>query len=220
MNDQGPRAKNEQTRISTRLQSGSHRGLLWRLFVSAPRERAAICLLWLATLLGALACQKGKVATASLGINIDSSYMMRTEGIDMLVSDSGVTKYRLLSPMWLVYDRSDKQEWFFPQGLRLEGYDTLNPSEVLILADTARYLPAQEEWQLWGDVRIHGPRGERLYTPRLYWLKGEKRLYSNDTTYFRTEGRELHGYRFDAKDDLSSYSIYNNRGSVEYEEYE
>lgn len=218
MSDEGPNSPRQELAPS-RLQSAPLGGLLWGFFALTPAVRAVLFVGLGAMLsIGLLACQKKKVETAALGLNIDSSYTMRTEGIDMLVSDSGVTKYRLLSPMWLIYDRSDRQEWLFPLGLKLEGYDTVRPSEVLITADTARYLPQREEWELWGQVRIHGPRGERLYTPRLFWLKGERRMYSNDTTYFRTEGRELHGDRFDARDDLSQYSIYNNRGSVEYEE--
>lgn len=219
MNQPGPRAKVGTAHQSIKLQSASLRGVLWCLFASIGRTRQFLSLaLCIVIGVGTLSCNKKKFDMAKLGLNIDSSYMMRTEGIDMLVSDSGVTKYRLLSPMWLVYDNKDKREWYFPQGLKLEGYDTINPSELLILADTARYIPDVEEWQLWGNVRIHGPKGERLYTPRLYWLKKDRRMYSNDTTYFLTQGRELHGERFEAKDDLSTYSIYNNSGSVEYEE--
>lgn len=217
MGDEGPNRRREA--LAQRLQDAPNRGWLWSLWAHSSALRAVLFVLLMAGVVIALAsCSKKKVDTAALGINIDSSYMMRTEGIDMLVSDSGVTKYRLLSPMWLVYDSKDRQEWLFPLGLKLEGYDTVRPSDVLILADTARYLPQLEQWELWGHVRIHGPRGERLYTPRLVWLKGQRRMYSDDTTYFRTEGRELHGERFDASDDLSTYTIYNNRGAVEYEE--
>lgn len=219
MNLPSPWAKVGQAPKIQRPQSSLQWRLLWGLWAYTRAERPVLLTALLIILLSiSLGCGKKKVEMASLGLNVDSSYMMRTEGIDMLISDSGITKYRLVSSLWLIYDNKDRQEWYFPKGLKLEGYDTLQPSEVLILADTARYLPLNEEWQLWGNVRIHGPKGERLYTPRLYWLKGGRRLYSNDTTYFLTEGRELHGDRFDAKDDLSSYSIYNNRGSVEYEE--
>lgn len=218
MGEEGSNSFLREAFSGSRLQC-TPRGVLWGFFaLFAPYGAIVFLCVSFLSALSFLSCQKKRVDTASLGLNIDSSYMMRTEGIDMLVSDSGVTKYRLLSPMWLIYDNKDKQEWLFPLGLKLEGYDTLRPSEVLIVADTARYLPQREEWELWGNVRIHGPRGERLYTPRLFWLKAERRMYSDDTTYFRTEGRELHGDRFNARDDLSSYSIYNNRGSVEYEE--
>ncbi|MDO4692787.1 MAG: LPS export ABC transporter periplasmic protein LptC [Porphyromonadaceae bacterium] len=166
-------------------------------------------------------CGKKKVDTEQLGINLDSSYRIRTLDVDMLVSDtSGLVKYRLRSPLWLVYDQPEKKEWIFPEGIHLEDYDTLKASEIFVLADHAIYKTTDDEWILTGNVRIHGPEGRKLYTPKLYWDRSNRKLYSNDTTYFVTQGRELHGDRFDALDDLSQYSIYNNRGVVEYEDKE
>lgn len=197
---------------NTKLQSGLYKSWLWSLFVP---------LFALFTFLGGLiSCGKKKVETEQLGHNLDSVYTMRTEGVDMLVSDSGLVKYRLLSTLWLVYDKPERKEWVFPEGIRLEGYDTVAPSQILVTADVATYDIADELWTLTGNVRIHGPNGERLYTPQLYWNRQSRRLYSNDTTYFLTQGRELHGDRFEALDDLSWYSIYNNRGIMEYEERE
>lgn len=165
-----------------------------------------------------LSCSSGKVEREHLGINMDSAYMMLTREVDMLVSDSGLTKYRMTSPAWIVYDREDRKEWFFPEGLKMWSVDSLRPGNELVTADTVIFRVPEEEWVLIGNVRIHGLRGERLYTPRLYWQRRDKRLYSHDSTYFYTEGRELRGSRFEAADDLSWYSIYNNRGNFEVRE--
>lgn len=145
-------------------------------------------------------------------------YSIRTDSADVLVSDSGMVKYRLLSPLWLIYDKPDNKRWVFPEGIRLEGFDTLHSPEVFVEADSAIHLIDRDEWILVGNVRVHGEQGRRLYTPQLHWLRRERRLFSNDTTYFNTEGRELRGDRFTARDDLSNYSIYRSRGSFEYDE--
>lgn len=160
-----------------------------------------------------LGCSKPKLERKDLGINIDSAYMMLTRKVDMLVSDSGQTKYRLTSPLWIIYDRSDRKEWLFPDTLRMWSVDSIKPGHKLITADSAIFYTDREEWVLIGNVRIHGLKGEKLYTQRLHWIRPEKRLFSNDTTYFYTDGKELHGDRFEAKDDLSQYSIYNSRGN-------
>lgn len=191
---------------------GSLRGLLsWH---SLAPSALLLLVLWLS--LGG--CGQKKVQTEALGSGLDSSYKMLTREVDMLVSDSGLVKYRLISPMWLVYDRHDRHEWLFPEGVRLESYDTLVPSKTLVVADHASYQTEDEIWVLTGNVRLHGLNGERLYTPKLYWERKPRRLYSNDTTYFFTQGKELHGNRFEAVDDLSSYSIYSNRGRMEVED--
>lgn len=145
---------------------------------------------------------------------MDTAYMMLTRDVDMLVSDSGLTRYRLIAPVWLVYDRPDRKEWVFSQGLKMWSVDSLQPGNELVSADTAYHFTDREEWLLIGNVRIHGLRGEKLYTSRLHWLRKQKRLYSDDTTYFATEGRELRGSRFEAADDLSEYSIYNNSANL------
>lgn len=160
-------------------------------------------------------CNKPKVEQKKLGMNIDSAYMMLTRDVEMLVSDSGLTKYRLSSPLWIVYDREDKKEWLFPHKLRMWSVDSLKPGHRLVSADSVIFKVPEEEWILIGNVKIDGLKGEKLYTKRLHWLRREKRMYSNDTTYFYTEGKELHGDRFEAKDDLSQYTIYRSRGEFE-----
>lgn len=159
-----------------------------------------------------MACSKTKVERQDLGMNIDSAYMMLTREVDMMISDSGQTKYRLIAPLWIIYDRSDRREWIFPDSLRMWSVDSVKPGNRLVAADSAIYNLSREEWILMGNVKIDGYKGEKLYTQRLHWLRGEKRLFSNDTTYFYTEGKVLHGNRFEAKDDLSQYTIYTTRG--------
>lgn len=158
-------------------------------------------------------CSKPKVERKSLGINLDSAYMMLTRDVDMLVSDSGLTKYRLTSATWIVYDRADRKQWVFPDTLRMWSVDSLQPGNQLVRADSAVFDIPEDEWILIGNVRIHGLNGEKLYTSQLHWQRRARRLFSNDTTYFYTDGKELRGNKFDAKDDLSQYSIYNNQGN-------
>lgn len=177
-----------------------------------PLSGFFVPLVCLVLLFGTQSCNKPKVARVDLGYDMDSAYMMLTTEVDMLVSDSGQTKYRVISPRWIIYDREDKKQWLFDQGLKMLGVDSLQPQSELVLADTAIFHVEQDAWELIGHVQVHGMRGERLYTPRLHWERAQRRLYSNDTTYFATEGKELRGDRFEAKDDLSWFSIYNNSG--------
>ncbi len=185
--------------------------------ITEPRRLFALCsqaIIVCSYLFFVASCGKPRVEREDLGIDMDTAYMMLTRDVDMLVSDSGLTRYRLIAPVWLVYDRPDRKEWVFSQGLKMWSVDSLQPGNELVSADTAYHFTDREEWLLIGNVRIHGLRGEKLYTSRLHWLRKQKRLYSDDTTYFATEGRELRGSRFEAADDLSEYSIYNNSANL------
>ncbi len=176
--------------------------------------------LGLSTLIGTSSCGKQKVERQDLGINIDSAYMMLTREVDMLVSDSGLTRYRLVTPLWIIYDRPDRKQWYFPESMHMWSVDSLHPGNKLVACDTAILHVERDEWELIGNVRIHGLKGERLYTPHLYWQRRDKRLYSNDSTYFATQGRILRGSHFEAADDLSWYRIFDNSGDFEVKDTE
>lgn len=144
--------------------------------------------------------------------------MMMTDSVNMLISDSGMTKYRMTAPIWYIYDRDDKKQWYFPRGIVVSSIDTTKANKSYLKADTAIYHISKDEWELIGNVEFFGQNGSRLFTPHLFWDKDTRKVYSNDTTYFLTEGKELRGDKFDAMDDLSNYTIYNNRGIFEYQE--
>lgn len=159
-----------------------------------------------------------KIQVANMGNTLDSMYMMMTKNVDILVSDSGITKYRMNSPVWYIYDREDKKEWYFPDGLRLTSIDTTPSNKYFLKADTAIYYIDKNKWELIGHVELLGQNQSKLFTPHLFWDKTQRKIYSDDTTYFVTEGRELRGDKFTAMDDLSNYSIFNNSGSFELNE--
>ena len=61
--------------------------------------------------------------TATLETERDSAAVMKSYNVTTLVSDSGITRFRVVTPEWLVYDKKAKPTWEFPQGLHLEQFD-------------------------------------------------------------------------------------------------
>ena len=39
---------------------------------------------------------------------------MLTRDVETLISDSGVTRYRIVTPLWYVYDETPEPFWLFP----------------------------------------------------------------------------------------------------------
>ena len=208
-----PRANGKQPGLPTE----DHQPSVGGLFRSplAPLLQTALALL---AILAVAACSKERVETKSLNVNIDSLYTARMIKLNTLISDSGMIRYRMIAPVLLIYERPERNEWVFPQGLILRPYDTVSGNKVFIKADSAIRSTATEEWALIGHVQVQGPEGQRLNTHRLFWQRDQRRLYSHDTTYFFTQGRELRGSSFEATDDLSWYQILNNKGMIEYDE--
>ncbi len=50
----------------------------------------------------------------------DSLPMMETDGVVTYISDSGVTRYRMDTEEWLVFDRKKPSYWAFEKGVYLE----------------------------------------------------------------------------------------------------
>ena len=50
--------------------------------------------------------------------NVDASRTptMLTRDVETLISDSGVTRFRIVTPIWYVYDEVDEPYWSFRKG--------------------------------------------------------------------------------------------------------
>ena len=66
----------------------------------------------------------------------DSLPVMNTLGVTTLISDSGVTRYRVNTEEWTVYDRKKPSYWAFEKGVYLN-----NLILSLILKPASRQIP-------------------------------------------------------------------------------
>ena len=78
---------------------------------------------------------------------------MVTHNISTLVSDSGVTQYKIV-PVWYVYDEVDTPYWSFPEGLYLQKFDPKFKVIATVAADSARFFRLQKLWRLEGNVEM------------------------------------------------------------------
>ena len=84
----------------------------------------------------------------------DSLPVMDTRGVTTLISDSGVTRYRVNTEEWLIFDKKKPSYWAFEKGIYLEQFDSLFHVDASIKADTAYYYDRDRLWNLIGNVSI------------------------------------------------------------------
>ncbi len=104
--------------------------------------------------------------------DVDTSVViptMLTRDVETLISDSGVTRYRIVTPIWYVYDEVEEPYWRFPEGLNLNKYDNFFRTEATVRADSAIYLKRKQTWQLDGNVSISNVMNEKFLTQQLFW---------------------------------------------------
>ena len=125
-------------------------------------------------------CSSSLENSATLGVERDSAAVMKTYNVTTLVSDSGVTRFRVKTAEWLVFDKKAKPTWEFPQGLHLEQFDENLEIHSEVDAKKAIYYTELEEWVLSDSVYAVNIEGEKFETEILYVHQKEDRIFIID----------------------------------------
>ncbi|MBR2184852.1 MAG: LPS export ABC transporter periplasmic protein LptC [Prevotella sp.] len=164
------------------------------------------------------ACSEQKEHTADAINPEDSVSVMISYGINTLVSDSGVMKYRIVAEKWEVNEIKNPPRWFFPRGLFMEQFDEKFHVETYIQADTAYNYTQQKLWHLIGNVRVKTVDGLRFWSEELWWDQNRHELYSNLYSHVVTPEREIEGAYFTSDEHMRHYKVTNTKGNFIREE--
>lgn len=176
------------------------RSLTMRLL---PLSASAVILA--ATVLTSSCKEDNPIATADVDASVTPT--MITRNVETLISDSGVVRYRINTPVWYVYDETDDPCWKFPDGLSLDKFDDFFRREAHVRADSATYFKIKQLWRLDGNVDISNIMNEKFLTEQLYWDQRQHKLYSDSFIHIETADKVLEGYGFDSNEQLTRYSI-------------
>ena len=146
--------------------------------------------------------------------------VLTTDSVMTLISDSGVTRYRIESPQWLVYDKTDTPYQEFPYGIYLEQFDEMMNVQASLKADYAHYDENAQIWQLRGHVHALNHKGEQFDTPELNWNQTEHRVYSDSAIHVTREKSIIEGVGFESNEEMTKYIILNPTGVFPIDEEE
>lgn len=166
----------------------------------------------LMALTGLMSCREEvKVNVAS---KIDPTKMptMRTRNISTLISDSGVTQYRIVAPLWEVYDNIDHPYWRFPEGLFLRKFDRKLNVIATIAADSGIFYKDRNLWQLDGRVEVTKMPDELFQSNQVFWDQNKGIVYSDSFIHIENSTHMMEGYGFHAQQDFTGYSIHKPLG--------
>lgn len=99
--------------------------------------------------------------------------MRHSENISVIISDSGVTRYRLEAGVWDIYS-SDTMIWHFPDSIYVERFDLQLEPEGFLRADSAYYYDKSGLWKAMGNVHVESLEGMIVDTQLLYWNQKAK----------------------------------------------
>lgn len=160
-----------------------------------------------------LSCAEEKEHTAAAINPRDSVSMMTSYGVNTLISDSGVMKYRVIAEKWEVNTVRNPSRWIFVDGLFLEQYDDKFHTAAYIQCDTAYYFDQLRKWELRGRVSVKTADGLRFSSEELFWDQVNHELYSNKFSHLVTPDRELQGSYFRSDERMTHYFVSNTKGA-------
>lgn len=161
------------------------------------------------------ACRQDVEHTAPAINERDSVSMMMSYGVNTLISDSGIMKYRIIAEEWEVNTVRDPQRWIFNKGLFMEQFDEQFHIEAYVQSDTAFYFDKKHLWELRGNVRIRTADGLHFASNELFWDQDKHEFYSTMFSRLVTPERTMQGSYFRSDEHMQRYFVTDSKGSFE-----
>lgn len=138
--------------------------------------------------------------------------------ISTIISDSGITRYRITSPHWLIYDKVEDPYWEFPVGMHGDRFDEKFNVEAQLDCRHARFYDKRKVWVLSDSVRVSNLAGERFETELLYWDQQTERIYSDSTIVIYRQNLKIIGKGFESNQTMTNYRILQPTGIIPVDE--
>lgn len=132
--------------------------------------------------------------------------------VTTVISDSGITRYRISTKEWLIYDKAEEPYWDFPSGIILENFDTDLNVDASIESDYAKFLENPQIWELTGNVVAINLQGEMFETEQLFWDQKAERIYSDSLITITRATSIIWGLGFESNQSMTNYTIRKPQG--------
>ncbi len=158
------------------------------------------------------ACREERKVDVAAGLNPEKMATMTTKNISTLISDSGVIQYKIVAPLWQVFDEADTPYWHFPKGLFLQKYDPYFQVVATVAADSAKFFKNELLWRLEGHVEMTKVPKDLFLSERVFWDQRHGRIYSDTFIHIENATHVLEGTGFISNENLTEYRILNPEG--------
>lgn len=157
-------------------------------------------------------CGSSPTETVAGSFDPENFATMTSTQVSTLISDSGITRYRIDTPLWLMFDQASEPRWTFPEGMHLEKYDDLFRIDATVDCDSATYFKERQLWRLDGYVDITNMANEKFLTQQLFWDQRNQKIYSDSFIHIERADRIIEGYGFVSNDKMTQYHVVNVSG--------
>lgn len=152
-------------------------------------------------------CDDEKKEVIHVDADPEKTPTMKTTDVATLISDSGITRYKITAPLWLAFEEAKEPKWTFPKGLHLDQYDLRLKPQASVECDSAIFYKGRQLWQLDGYVNIHNTLGDKFLTSRLYWDQRQQKIYGDSFIHIERDGKIIEGYGFESNENMTNYNV-------------
>lgn len=154
-----------------------------------------------------VACQDEKHTYVANVKDPETTPTMTTTDVSTLISDSGYTRYKIISPVWNIYDDAKEPHWTFPDGLALEQFDLSMRVAANMNCDSAIYFSNKRLWRLDGNVVMVNVQRDSFLTQQLFWDQSANKLYSDSFIHIVKSRHIIEGYGFESNQEMTQYAV-------------
>lgn len=171
-----------------------------------PKELLFIAILLFAVPFVLVSCKDDSKSVVNYKYDKETVPIINTDSVTVLISDSGIIKYKVLADIWEMYDQTENDYWYFPEGIYLEQFDTLFNIVVSVKADTAWNYSDEKLWKLKGNVFIENHETKDTYSsPEFYWNQQKRIVYSDSVVTINSpEGGLINASKFSSDERLTN----------------
>ena len=163
-------------------------------------------------LLFTASCGSDNKEVVVVAFDPETTYTLKTTDYSTLISDSGITRYRVNAKEMLSFDKAKEPCLYFPEGFYVEKFDTLFNTVASVKADTVYNYKKKELWKLIGNVKIESVEGKKFETSLLFFDQKEEKVYSDKYIRIEEEDKIITGIGFESNQDMTRYKIFNSQG--------
>ena len=185
-----------------------------RIKINSLRGAAIVLLAIVMPLSFLVSCGREKKDLVEVVFDRETTYTIKEKNVESLISDSGITRTKVIAETWLMFGKASEPYWLFPDGAYLERYDSLFNVEASVKADTVYYYERRKLWELNGNVDISNLKGERFRTQQIFLDESKEIFYSDSFIHITRNDGENSGTGFISNKDMTDYKIYKAKASI------
>jgi len=149
----------------------------------------------------------------------DSLPDISARDIDFTLSDSARVQLRISGPVMYAYEEGDEPYMEFPEGFKVEFYDTaFNITSTITGEYGIHYRDKKLLVARKNVVVTNYETGERLDTEELIWDQVKEIIYSNKFVKISSDEGVIFGDGLEAEQDFSKRRIINPSGEIEVQD--